>query len=302
MRYLIRSCKATDVELAQLADLGVFTSYEDDLNTDCEDAVDRLKELRRAPLNVRPPYRVTPQPVTSFRGVRNSAIAAIAASRASRLSGVIEFRQQLLAGRLLQDKAVTRWVTQQLAKEPRPIDLRFLLFPGRRSSASGSTTERRLVFRGGALDRLRVLGQGLAAAFGWAEEAAVAFVLTGEAPRITDFSAQRVSRQTLPVLSRIVMTVDPALTPRQVAQEYSRLRAQEFAQRHRNLGKRGVHKHVQLARFAYQRPANKTWDEQRQAWNAGRPTWHYAHTSKFKRDCQAALQRLLGLEPEWISS
>jgi hypothetical protein len=144
----------------------------------------------------------------------------------------------------------------------------------------------------GKLERLRQLSERLAQEYGWTEAQSTVFVLTGAVPEITPVTSSFQSRQ-LPALSRIVLTIDPALSPKEVAEQYRMARQEAIAGRHRELSE----KHMQLAIFAAKHSDNETWAEKMAEWNKTHPEeWRYGEVANFSHDCLQARRRLLRSE------
>src|SRR5262249_38025468 len=76
---------------------------------------------------------------------------------------------------------------------------------------------------GGTLEHLRWLSEKLAKEYGWTEAEATVFVLTGIVPKIKAISSNLQFKQ-LPSLSRIELTIDPTLSPQEVAEHYRQIR------------------------------------------------------------------------------
>jgi hypothetical protein len=150
---------------------------------------------------------------------------------------------------------------------------------------------------GGVLDRLRRLSQRLVKAYRWSEAQATIFVLTGVVPLIAAITGgepdelEDDANDTLPVLSRITLHVDPTTSPSEVAEQYARLRRWQYGERHRDLSE----KHTQLALFAATEPQHTTWAARMTRWNAEHTDWTYTEVSNFSRDCLQARRRLLGI-------
>lgn len=142
---------------------------------------------------------------------------------------------------------------------------------------------------GGVLDRLRQLSEGLARLYGWDEASAANFVLTGEIPVVRSIEIRGSRASGYPTLARISLTVDPALSPREVADHYRRMRGRILKGRHRELDD----KHLHLATFAAERPAGETLREKMAAWNKEHAGWKYKTETNFGRDCTQAVRRLL---------
>lgn len=141
----------------------------------------------------------------------------------------------------------------------------------------------------GVLERLRQISEWLSEHYRWQEAQATIFVLTGRTPLVPPAEA-KIEREA------IVLTVDPSLTPRQVADYYrqfkkgilggSRIKALSV-------------KHLQLAAFAADRPSEEPWAKKMDAWNRSRksPEERYTIASYFRRDCLQAQSRLLATLP-----
>lgn len=142
---------------------------------------------------------------------------------------------------------------------------------------------------GGVLDRLRQLSEGLARLYGWDEASATNFVLTGEIPVVRSIEIRGSRASGYRTLARISLTVDPALSPREVADHYRRMRGRILEGRHRELDD----KHLHLAIFAAERPAGETLRERMAAWNKEHAGWKYKTETNFGRDCAQAVRRLL---------
>jgi hypothetical protein len=258
--------------------------------------------------------------------VRSRAISALVANLASEDSGVIAFRSDVLQNHLILRKHVADWVRNQgRADGPQTI---FLMVPippdgtlklrrekgknlaivptkplciSNRNPATGTWTEE-LEFRGvgekthlrpvtmnGVLDRLRVLSEKLAADYGWRRSDATTFILTGKVPRIPAFIA-RYERRDLVVLNRLTLSVDLALSPKELARYYRNMRRRYYLGRgHHSINER----HSALATFINSRPDQETRQSSMQAWNAKYQKWKYEHVPNFVRDVLKARRRIL---------
>lgn len=142
---------------------------------------------------------------------------------------------------------------------------------------------------GGILEYLRRLSDGLAEKYKWSNAQAVAFILTGGIPLISSISTT-LKMNSRPLFSRIVLDVDPALSPREIAMHYRRSRKEIMAARHRNLSE----KHMQLALFDLKQPKTETWAIKMDGWNKTyQAEWKYEEVSNFAHDCLQAQRRLL---------
>jgi hypothetical protein len=146
----------------------------------------------------------------------------------------------------------------------------------------------------GTLDRLRVLAEALANAYGWIPAQATIFVLCGVTPFIATVratrSAAKVRHQAdLVWARRITLDIDPAATPQEVLDAFQRARWRQGLAHLRPL----TLKHIRLAAFAGAEHADKPWAERLRLWNTSFPEWHYAEQSNFRRDAIRAEARIL---------
>jgi hypothetical protein len=150
------------------------------------------------------------------------------------------------------------------------------------------------VTAGGGLDRLRVLAETLARAYGWTPAQACIFVLCGVPPfiatvRITRSSAKVRHQADLAWARRITLDIDPAATPQQVLDAFQDVRRQQGLAQLRPM----TLKHLRLAAFAGVEHADKPWAERLRLWNRSFPEWRYAPQSNFRRDALRAEARIL---------
>ncbi len=214
-------------------------------------------------------------------------------ARASvRSLGVVAFRREVLRGRLLTLERVGSWIRDQATRQ-RPAKRPALLAYG---LPSNPHRFHEVVSPGGPLDRLRKVSEGLSKFYGWQDAQATVFVLTGDTPRLDAIMDTVRFREPLSARSRIVLTVDPKVTPAELARYYQTVRREEFGGRMRRLSE----KHARLAVFTAQQQDDDSPDEERKRWNEQcrvwkRPKWRYKKTSQFKRDRQKAVERLAEL-------
>lgn len=146
----------------------------------------------------------------------------------------------------------------------------------------------------GALDRLRVLAEALAKAYGWTPAQASIFILCGVPPfiatvRITRSSAKVRHHADLVWARRITLDIDPAATAQQVLDAFQHARRQQGLAQLHPLSL----KHLRLAAFARAEHADKPWAERLRLWNRSFPNWRYAEQSNFRRDALRAEARIL---------
>jgi hypothetical protein len=249
-------------------------------------------------------------------GSRRYALSLLLVQHARARSDLKEFRKEHLGGEPLPLREVKEWVLQKgagdgipttwandvllpPASKPQfdqgmitiPIDgavqcmglaTKYLRYPMPDHSVSCVP-----VRAGGTLHILHQLATTLSQTFHWTEAEAVMLVLTDEVPPVEPAKWQ-VHWSTIPCLSRITLTIDPALSPRQVESLYRRVRGQVLDGRYRNL----TRKHALLAAFKTTFSELKLSDLMRK-WNAEYPRWRYKLVTNFGRDTKTACDRLL---------
>jgi hypothetical protein len=222
---------------------------------------------------------------------REEAISLLVAGIARQLLAVVRFRTEQLAGRspLAWDE-VEPWLVEQGAGDMRGWGREYLTY-----LVPGEARERfRRILPNTPAVALKRLSLDLVRRYTWTEAQAVVYTLTDIPPLILAARASaRGSRaaRSLPALARIELTVDPALSPKEVAVLYRRVRAVTgVGARHRELSE----KHIQLALFGAE-PAQdgRTWAVRMAEWNAAHPDWAYGVASNFAHDCLQAQRRLL---------
>lgn len=148
---------------------------------------------------------------------------------------------------------------------------------------------------GGMLARLQQLSTELAKRYQWQPALATVFVLTGLMPVLLPIKGSshpsefETHEGTVTALSRIVLTIDPTLTPKEVSTAFQRIRQQILGAKWRDLGER----QLALARFALHREDAEPWTQRMEAWNKDFDEWPYPNVGNFKRDCQNAIEKLL---------
>lgn len=154
---------------------------------------------------------------------------------------------------------------------------------------------------GGKLEMLANLSKDLAERYGWEDYQATVFILAGITPQISTYKVEFECQSNLASANRIKLTLDPALTDKEVAAIYRQTRRKVLKQdkqgkaRFRQLSE----KHLRLAIFDAQQPEEVTYRKKMKAWNEQCPKkWKYTQESNFGRDCKKAIQRLL--EPDYF--
>jgi hypothetical protein len=251
---------------------------------------------------------------------RITAISLLAAQDAAQDAEVQAFRIEALGGRLIAYGDIAAWVESQQKKDGPATHYVTVALPVARhlvdtgaffgadkpfkvSEVLGSKVEFLdypkagakecvPVAHGATLDRLRIVCERLARRYTWWPAAAVAFVLSGAVPRVSTLSTT-VKEASFPALSRIEMSIDPALSPAEVTEEYRRYRRQVLGSRYRSLSE----KHNTLALFRLGRPEGETYKQSMTAWNRKYPKWKYTAETNFGRDAATAARRLVESGP-----
>lgn len=153
------------------------------------------------------------------------------------------------------------------------------------------------------LNDLLTLGKNLAKRYHWNTPLAIIFVLTGIPPLVETLVAS-IFLNSPRALSRITLTIDPALGPEEVAERYDAIRRKLTNKRYRPLSD----KHLQLAIFAASHPKRRGFEDLMKKWNENIPdekeyesdtdkktkkTWKYSHKQFFVRDYNQAIRRVL---------
>ena len=283
----------------------------------------KYREYSRVPRRLlRPPKSARDSGV---RKIRLEILSDLTARQAATEKGVVAFRRQHLAEGLLKRQQVVEWITRQAAEDgPASHYLRIPVPDGYEPvwhngciatepplTISDSTpairieTEllsyaapddqgvRRIPVRyGGTLDELRMLSESLARRFTWQEAQATTFVLTGVSPLLSSLRGWIRIAFSQPISSRINMEIDPTLTPKEVAEQYKKLRTSLVGARYRSISE----KHLRLAEFyGGHKPKDTTWSALMHKWNHSQDQgWDYHRFEAFARDCNQAWQRLMG--------
>jgi hypothetical protein len=252
------------------------------------------------------------------RDLRFATLSRLVARDAAHNEEVVAFRRQILNGAPVPPEQVEDWIRQQAAADgpatlvlsgvPAPTTCRvawtgdgYAIEPPMIVSLAPEgmnlylhygvpndpALRMQMVALDGTLDRLRRLSDGLANWYGWQSGQATLFVLTGWIPSIQAAEAS-VHYRRLPALTRLELSLDPTLTPHEVAELYRRARRNTLGRRYRSLSE----KHLQLAAFGGE-VRDTPVEERMHAWNARYPEWRYTEPSNFSRDCAQARKRVL---------
>lgn len=156
----------------------------------------------------------------------------------------------------------------------------------------GKSKERQILIPWNAdtLYYLHRLAQHLVQTAPWTEAQAVIFILTGIPPLIASMTS-RFEYNATAELSRLYLTIDPELSPREVAEGYRKIRQRLTGTHRRSL----TEKHTQLAYFAVTQLKSQPLSVRMAEWNKQHPEWSYSRASNFSRDMLQAQRRLLGV-------
>lgn len=159
--------------------------------------------------------------------------------------------------------------------------------------------------RDGPLMETSKLSSSLAKRFCWQQAQATMFLLTDVTPLLTEGVEHHPPPmialpwrvlEPISCLTRIVMTIDPLMTPREVSQEYAKIRARLLGRKPRIQSQ----KHLQLGVFAVKHPEFDKEELVKAAmleWNSQFQEWKYTRLKLFRRDAQTARKRLLNEHP-----
>jgi hypothetical protein len=148
-----------------------------------------------------------------------------------------------------------------------------------------TTVRRQSVRRGGTLEAVATVVDGLARRYGWWPAHATVYLLCGMVPLQLPVRVEVPLASSLGRHSEVVLHVAPTTSSTEVQSAYLRARG---VRRRRSVGE----KHALLAAFCAARP-NRTWKQKFEAWNALHPEWEYRDPRTFSRDARAAAERLL---------
>ena len=233
------------------------------------------------------------------RRVHEEALAAVltheAVCHAHDRFGVRLFRRTVLRDRLLRGAEVSAWIRTQTLTQGRPTihkdqDGVHVTILACVSGTSDTRIDRVPTRKGSPVDRLRVVSEDVAAWCGSTPADTARWVLTGEPLRLSALRPEVRIKAPMQARSRIVLTVAPTCTPREVARAYRLTRRQWFGRL-----RRVTDTHARLAVFAIEQGALPA-PAQMALWNrqAGTPR-RYRQVSVFVRDAHHAVQRVTDL-------
>jgi hypothetical protein len=218
---------------------------------------------------------------------RHHAVSFLLAREAADDPEVLAFRADMMGSRLLALDQVEDWVMEQVRKES----------GGRRVSTleyvdGHGVPLRRPTVEDGALERLRRVGAKLVERYGWENHEATTFVLTDLVPILEPIRAEITGGRPMRPPTRLVLEVDPSVSPSEVRKHYKALRRQLFPGRVRQI----EDKRLRLAVFVADH-RDQSWESLFMSWNDAHPDWAYRGLHDFKRDARLTRQRLV--ETAW---
>lgn len=252
--------------------------------------------LRRAPRDMRKSARRTKAhhngrpfaPLVSQPGDgRHQAVSFLLAREAAEDRRVAAFRADVLGNRLLALDQLEEWVVEQAGKDDTGRPASTLEYVG-----SHGVPLRQPTTQGGVLEDLRTLGSELVKRYGWEHHQATTFVLTDLVPVLEPIRSRIAGGRPKSPPTRLVLEVDPAVSPSDVMKHYKALRRQLFP----GEVPRIEDKRLRLAVFVASH-REESWDGLLRSWNAAHPDWAYQELADFKRDARLTRQRLV--ETAW---
>lgn len=310
----------------------------EDLGID-EAIADLLKQMRRA----RSATAARPAPVPrrvlgSDR--RSTAAAGVFAIEASAREEIKNFRKKRL-GRLLELEEVAGWVRKQVDRQgaptlyctyaldahKRPIE-RMAGLPGTAvsdlaaphilqysDSSSPSGIGRASVRAEHALGWLKQIARDLTSHYRWTEPEAVDFVLCEAAPRITILEITRLYKPAEPALDRLLLEVDPNVSPPELKRYYAEARERYLRKRRGTERIKGKVPRVRpieemcatlaifIAEFIAKADDPQLWKEAMAAWNEKHKSEgeRFEDETRFRSDCHEAYELVTGRKLAWLN-
>ncbi len=233
-----------------------------------------------------PPETLPENAPAAGLGARAIAVSKLLALIVGNDPTVVTFRNDVLGGRPIAPSAVDQWEIDALRAEkanPQPTEeLARRLWMGQLA---------------GRRQRLRELGDQLERKFGWSVQAACRFVLCGSAPFMAPIRVKELSERDPWVASRVVISIDPTVSPVELAEAWREIRGKVRAP------KPITEKHLDLAVWAAEQ-GKSTWEAESDdpgpswttlmsRWNRAKPNMTYSVVTNFSRDVRAAQDRLL---------
>ena len=224
------------------------------------------------------------------------ALSTLYASIADADSRVIALREELLGGDLLEWAELENWITAKrqsdlpLAAHRDPSGgfrqaLVTYAVPGDRSTRSlpiGDDSD---------LHRLQLLADKLAKPTDWHPAAATTWLLTGVTPAVSPLRVNLRTRSdtSFGARPRIDLSVDPDMTPKEVARVYSTVRRAAFGGRRRSLGRRTL----QIVESAMSASPSASMSERHRQWNRDNENDRIADLRTFRKYVNRGVSHLV---------
>lgn len=153
---------------------------------------------------------------------------------------------------------------------------------------SGRPSEMVMTAADGILERLRICSERLAEIAKISPAEATMFILSGHPLRVPPCrQSVHYGPNDLAALNRILLDVDPTLSPREVGGIYRQMRSLLFKGRYRAMSE----KHIRLALFTLSRGSHEPLKVAMESWNKLNRRWRYKEETNFGRDRTAAVRR-----------
>lgn len=143
---------------------------------------------------------------------------------------------------------------------------------------------------GSLLDALQIQGRWLARRYGWEEEDAVWFILTGSPPRL---SALKIGVQFAGRKTAIKMEIAPWVSADVVRENYYKTQRQMLAKGVRELPLRSLEVFQFVQREARKKGELPSWPELARSWNHENPEWAYGDFRGLRQTYQRTRANLL---------
>ena len=260
--------------------------------------------------------RTKADPMLSGRqlGEREEFLSQFLAGQAAADDEIRRFRREALDDHLLATEQVSEWISAHQddptawIEVPLPAESSYTISKGgiivNPSFTIGTVRSGRIHRRlleyvhpdgwvrrvptgpGTLLERLRRLSEDLNARYGWQLAQATNFVLTGATPLLRAIKTETTRA------GRLVLDVDPGVSPAQLIAAYRKLRRDLFGGRR---ARALTENQQRIAAFLSTRPVAESWADRRRAWNRAHPREVYPsnRAQNFKRACEQVIQRLL---------
>lgn len=263
--------------------------------------------------------KVQAEPRVSEREIgpdeRLEILASILAKDAEQDSEVQSFRRDRMNGVLIGHDEVREWIEKRSASDG-PITV-YVSYPVPADHVQGNNIEvsnlegvkptgrstqlidyfapvndgvRSLpIARDGVLGELRQVGEKLSKRYEWTSSQSTVFVLTGTPPSLSRARIRINHGMGFNWKNRIVIDVDPTVSPKDLMELYRKARADLGQSYYRPMES----KHLRLGEF-YGGARSVTWSKLMKKWNDANPNESYKNASIFGRDCRHAWKRIVG--------